>query len=102
MQQEMDFRRLLKMKIKYELEASDFASEEELKRFMEEAKKSPDSATQELTNLLKGYMDKLQPAIKDITLRFAEGLSSVVADVTAEAAVEIVMSKLKKMLENQS
>ena len=39
MQRDADIRSRLKMKIKFELEASDFASEEELKRFMDELKK---------------------------------------------------------------
>lgn len=102
MQENIDFRRLLKMKIKYELEANDFASEEEIKQFIEEAKKTPDIAMQEFTNLVKGSVEKLQPAISDISARFVKELGSLIAGVATEAAIEIIATNIKKVLENPS
>jgi len=89
------------MKIKYELEASDFASEEELKHLLEEAKKPEGAKPEELSNLVEVAMEKGKPTIRKLAINFAEELSDLITDVTTEAATEIIMSRMRKMLENR-
>lgn len=100
MQENMDLRRLLKMKVVYTLELGDFPNEEEIKHLIE-AHKVGGETSKDVSKLVREAMTKAHPAIKDIAVRFTEDLGVLIADVTAEAASELIASKITKILENK-
>ncbi len=95
-------KRLLKMKIKYELERSDFASEEELRRFLEEAEKPEGPSLEEnLKTLFADLGAKSQTAVQDIANRLKDELAVQIAAIISETAVEVVVAKLKKLRDTE-